>query len=282
LIALPLPGERPWRRRSQNGSDATRRAVGPKPDLLARGERADPGGRRRFERAGEGDQPDLIWEFRCECAHRDCLARVALTTAEYEQVRADPTGFLVAAGHELASIERVVQRSDRFTVVTKFHPEPIRAAIEHDPRRHGSTFTPTCRAQLGKIDEARTLAAEALELIRAHVEWAGMLGLVNPVARQLGIRQQVRNLVEQAPENPWRDAALAGANGDFSRAADLYARMGAATLEAEARLCAAEELIEAGRRAEGEAELQKALHFYRTVGATRYIQHGEALRAASA
>ena len=88
--------------------------------------------------------------------------------------------------------------------------------------------------------------------------------------------------METAPEGPWKDAALAGAGGDFSRAADLYAGFGAPTLEAEARLCAAEELIEAGRRAEGEAELEKALAFYRTVGATRYIQQGEALRAASA
>jgi len=51
---------------------------------------------------------------------------------------------------------------------------------------------------------------------------------------------------------------------------------------AEARLCAAQELIEAGHRAEGEAELQKALAFYREVGATRYVQQGEALLAASA
>jgi len=86
----------------------------------------------RFERAG--DQPDRACEFRCECAHRNCLARVALTTAEYEQVRADPTGFLVAPGHEQASIERAVRRTDRFTVVTKFHPEPVQAATEHDPR----------------------------------------------------------------------------------------------------------------------------------------------------
>jgi 16S rRNA G966 N2-methylase RsmD len=75
---------------------------------------------------------------------------------------------------------------------------------------------------------------------------------------------------------------LAGAGGDFGRAADIFAGFGSPTLEAEARLCAAEELIEAGQRAAGEAELQKALAFYRKVGATRYIQQGEALLAASA
>jgi 16S rRNA G966 N2-methylase RsmD len=69
---------------------------------------------------------------------------------------------------------------------------------------------------------------------------------------------------------------------NFSRVADLYAGFGAPTLEAEARLCAAEELIESGRRAAGEAELQKALDFYRSVGAPYYVERGESLRAASA
>ena len=139
-----------------------------------------------------------------------------------------------------------------------------------------------CYAQLGKIDEAQALATEALELITEHVEFAAMLGQLNQVAQQLGLRQELRALVERAPESPLKEAALAGASGDFKRAADLYAGMGAPTLEAEARLCAAEKLIEAGRRTEGDAELQKALAFYHKVGATRYIQHGEELLAASA
>jgi tetratricopeptide (TPR) repeat protein len=137
-------------------------------------------------------------------------------------------------------------------------------------------------ALLGKIDEAQELAREAVELAGEHVENAPIFWVLNPVARQLGIQQQVRDLVEQAPETPWKEVVVAGARGDFSRAADLFAARGAPTFEAEARLCAAEELIEAGRRVAGEAELQRALAFYRKVGATRFIQQGEALLAASA
>jgi 16S rRNA G966 N2-methylase RsmD len=85
-----------------------------------------------------------------------------------------------------------------------------------------------------------------------------------------------------ASEGPWKELTLAGAGGDFGRVADLYAGFGSPTLEAEARLCAAEELIEGGQRAAGEVELQKALAFYREVGATSFIQQGEALLAASA
>jgi tetratricopeptide (TPR) repeat protein len=137
-------------------------------------------------------------------------------------------------------------------------------------------------ALLGKLDEAQALAREALELAGEHVGSVAILSVLNPVARQLGLRQQVRDLVEQAPDGPWKEVALAGVGGDFSRAADLFAAYGAQTFEAEARLCAAEQLIEGGRRAEGEAELQRALAFYRKVGATRYVQQGEALLAASA
>ena len=44
----------------------------------------------------------------------------------------------------------------------------------------------------------------------------------------------------------------------------------------------AQTLIDDGRRAEADEQLQRALTFYRSVGATRYIREGEALLAASA
>jgi len=58
--------------------------------------------------------------------------------------------------------------------------------------------------------------------------------------------------------------------------------MGAARSEALARLRAAERLVRDGRRAEADEQLQRALAFYRSVGATRYVREGEALLAASA
>jgi hypothetical protein len=53
--------------------------------------------------------------------------------------------------------------------------------------------------------------------------------------------------------------------------------MGSPTLEAFNRLDAAESLIAAGRREEGEAELERALAFYRTVSATAYLERGNGL-----
>jgi hypothetical protein len=58
--------------------------------------------------------------------------------------------------------------------------------------------------------------------------------------------------------------------------------MGSPTNEAFYRLAAAEALIAAGRRAEGEAELERALAFYRSVDATAYLERAETLLTASA
>ena len=58
--------------------------------------------------------------------------------------------------------------------------------------------------------------------------------------------------------------------------------MGAGPHEAYARLRAAENLVREGRRAEADAELERALAFWRTAGATAYVREGEALLAASA
>ena len=81
---------------------------------------------------------------------------------------------------------------------------------------------------------------------------------------------------------PWLKAGLAYLSGDFRGAADIYAAIGTQPDEAYARLRAAEALVRDGKRAEADAELQPALAFWRSVGATTYVREGEALLAASA
>jgi hypothetical protein len=44
---------------------------------------------------------------------------VELTLAEYEEVRSDPTHFLILPGHELPEAEVVLKRNGRFGVVEK-------------------------------------------------------------------------------------------------------------------------------------------------------------------
>ena len=74
-------------------------------------------------------------EFVCECADPACAERVPATLDQYEEVRSDGTHFLLAPGHELTEVERVVKRQHkRFVVVEKFNAVVARTVRRLDPR----------------------------------------------------------------------------------------------------------------------------------------------------
>jgi len=87
--------------------------------------------------------------------------------------------------------------------------------------------------------------------------------------------------VDGEPRNAWSDAALAIARSDLERAADLLEPTGARTFEAAARLRAATTQAAEGRRPRAEAQLGRALAFYRQVGASLYVREAEALLPAA-
>lgn len=70
----------------------------------------------------------------CECADAACDRLVAISVAEYEEIRKDPRRFIVAHGHVLAQIEVPVTKTDRYTVVEKREGTPADVAEEGDPR----------------------------------------------------------------------------------------------------------------------------------------------------
>ena len=137
---------------------------------------------------------------------------------------------------------------------------------------------------LGFLDDARELVREAIELARRYphaATWGMGFGICfsRSVTR---LEEELREILELAPAGPWKDLVLVCLDREFLRAAEIWAEAGSPTWEALLRLRAAEELIETARRPEGEAELVKALAFYRKVGATLYISRGEQLLAKSA
>jgi hypothetical protein len=73
-------------------------------------------------------------EFVCECADQQCTDRVEATLEEYEQVRAEPTHFLVRPGHEDTRFERVVEQRGRHAVVEKFNAAVARMVMRLNPR----------------------------------------------------------------------------------------------------------------------------------------------------
>lgn len=71
--------------------------------------------------------------LRCECTRLGCNLLLELTPTEYQHVRADPSRFVMIGGHELPSIETVVQRTPEYVVVEK-HDEAAEDAQATDPR----------------------------------------------------------------------------------------------------------------------------------------------------
>jgi len=119
----------------------------------------------------------------------------------------------------------------------------------------------------GRREDANTLVTELLEL---EPDWYALPDLAVCLVG-LDRADQLQPVSDAFETSVWLDAAKAFAAGDYTSAADIYADMGSLPDEADARL-----------RSGIEAEVLRALEFYRSVGATRYIRDGEALLAASA
>jgi class 3 adenylate cyclase/tetratricopeptide (TPR) repeat protein len=137
----------------------------------------------------------------------------------------------------------------------------------------------------GRQSEATAALDELLALLGPSTSsfvayWSTALVVVlAALGRSTDLEAVVKN---KTGSTRWLDAARAYSAARFQDAADIYAEIGSLPDVAFARLRAAEALIGAGRRAEGDAQLQQALAFYRSVGATAYIREAESLFAASA
>jgi hypothetical protein len=64
-----------------------------------------------------GDRGPGALDVLCECSRPDCVSRIALTSEEYDQVRASADTFLVLVGHQDDELEDVVSVNERFAVV---------------------------------------------------------------------------------------------------------------------------------------------------------------------
>ncbi|HET7354645.1 MAG TPA: AAA family ATPase [Gaiellaceae bacterium] len=140
------------------------------------------------------------------------------------------------------------------------------------------------------VCRARTLAAagresEANEVLATLLESHDLVfaGHELPLLLvQLGSGGDYLAAVEDLHATPWIEAARAAASGDLASAAELYGQIGARAAEAEARLFHAEALVHAGRRAEANAELDRCLGYFRSIGAVGLIRRAEKLVTATA
>jgi len=87
---------------------------------------------RIAETADRFDSPTAC--FVCECAEPSCTRRVDISLEDYERVRADPTWFVLAPGHELAGVERVVADRVNYRIVEKIERVIRDHVTRLDPR----------------------------------------------------------------------------------------------------------------------------------------------------
>ena len=155
-----------------------------------------------------------------------------------------------------------------------------------DPQLRGPVFAFAARVliEAGRRDDADAVIGE-LDL----VERADQVLLISALTVDLPIvlleldrAEELTAAASRLPAStPWVEAAQAYVEGDLVRAANLYGEIGVMPDEAYARLRAAEDLVAAGRRADADVQLQKALAFWRAVGAARYVRRSEKLLAAA-
>ncbi|MGE5275298.1 MAG: ATP-binding protein [Verrucomicrobiota bacterium] len=131
--------------------------------------------------------------------------------------------------------------------------------------------------ELGERERALAAAEEFLAGLAggADVGFADVfLHVLSWTLTGVGRGEECAATLESYTSVPWARIGIAFGRGDSVGAADQCAEIGALTSEAFCRLAAA--------RAGDLGQLEPALAFYRSVGATRYVREGESLLAASA
>jgi class 3 adenylate cyclase len=133
-------------------------------------------------------------------------------------------------------------------------------------------------------DEAREVADELLGLRDTGGTWPSWYPIVELAWGfvDVGLGDEAAAIRDRAArERSWPRAARAIGRGELSDAAEILSATGARPLEAYTRLRAAEALAAEDRRSEAVAQLQPALAFYRSVGASWYVRQGERLLCAA-
>jgi DNA-binding SARP family transcriptional activator/class 3 adenylate cyclase len=133
----------------------------------------------------------------------------------------------------------------------------------------------------GRRTEAAACADELLRLLGERPSlpsfWVLDLAIV---LLALGRGSELGEVGARTPSTRWLEAARAYVEGEPGRAASICAEIGALSEEAYARLEAATVALVAGRRSDAEAELGRALDFYRRVRADAYCRRADELLAA--
>ena len=244
-------------------------------------------GLRRCERLG--DRPQLIWFQSILAANRFWLGDFddALRLVELVIDSAVPN-YQTGNAHKLRARIRLARddvagaESDAEIAIAL-----VRRIGEFQVVAPALAEASLVAAALGRESDALALVDELIELdrprpVRARSTTTGFYVPFALAAVEVGRASEFLEVTANVEHpSPWLTAGRAYARGELGAAVELLSRLSVPDT-AWARLRAARALVDESRRAEADAQLHRALAFYRSVGGTRYIREGEALLAATA
>jgi tetratricopeptide (TPR) repeat protein len=139
-------------------------------------------------------------------------------------------------------------------------------------------------AELGERDDAARLTEELLDAwVRTRAGYVD-IWVVDAwfAAWSTGNEARLQSAIDESPLHvPWLEAVTALLKRDFAAAAATLERIGAPAPAAEVRLWGGEWLVEQGRQAEANVQLERSASFWRLVGAPHYLRRSESLLAAA-
>lgn len=84
----------------------------------------------------EPDENDAPLQFYCECADEKCAGRVIINLHTYNEIHKQNNRFVILPGHEVASVEDVVTKNDKYEVVQKKVEPPESSDTLHPSSLH--------------------------------------------------------------------------------------------------------------------------------------------------
>jgi tetratricopeptide (TPR) repeat protein len=131
-----------------------------------------------------------------------------------------------------------------------------------------------------RAHEAESTCAEMLPMLARGMLTGHVVAW--PALADPSLRTRLRDALVDAPHTPLVDVARMLAQGDVVGAADVLDRHGDVTNAAELRLAAAREFAHEGRFVECDEQVARALPFFESVGARRFIDQCERLAGSRA
>jgi class 3 adenylate cyclase/tetratricopeptide (TPR) repeat protein len=211
---------------------------------------------------------------------------VARADAFLAEVEAGSPHYLAAATYPMRGLIRLA-RGENDSALADAEEALAHAERAKDPQVLFPVYAEAAHIfmQLGERERALPLVEEFLSALREGRELGFGIASAHVLAWVLaaaGRGEETAAVLEQQSQRVWSQIGIAYGRGDRAGAADLCAARGAAASEAWCRLSAARAFVEQGRRPEADEQLRRALAFYRSVRAKRYIREGEGLLAVPA